>query len=109
MVLKLQQSKDINNDFRQTSVLPQLAKILEKLQLKLNIHGLEIKNNQHAFAIGRSTVSALISIMENWYDVTDNSKLGGKGVHTMFLDFRQAFDLVDHKILLTKLAEINIS
>ena len=63
-VPKNQQPKDINNDFRQISVLPQLATILEKLQLKLNIHGLEIKNNQHAFAKGRSTVSALISIMD---------------------------------------------
>ena len=27
----------------------------------------------------------------------------------MFLDFRKAFDLVDHKIILTKLAEMNIS
>ena len=89
-------------------MLPQLAKILERLQLKLNIHGLEIKNNQHAFAKGRSTVSALISIMQNWY-VTDNSRHGGKGVHTMFLDFRKAFNLVDHKILLIKLAEMNIS
>ena len=50
------------------------------------------------------------SSMQNWYyDVKESPKLGGKGVHTMFLDFRQAFDLVDHKILLTKLAEINIS
>ena len=64
-------------------MLPQLAKILEKLQLKLNIHGLEIKNNQHAFAKGRTTVSALISIMQNWYDVTDNFKLVGKGVYTL--------------------------
>ena len=49
--------------------------------------------------------------MQNWYDVTDNSKLGGKGVHTgtMLLDLHKAFDLVDHKILLTKLAEMNIS
>ena len=90
-------------------MLPQLATILEKLQLKLNIHGLEIKNNQHAFAKGRATVSALISIMQNWYDATDNSKLGGKGVHTMFLDFRNAVDLVDRKIILIKLAEMNIS
>ena len=50
-------------------------------------------------------------IMQNWYDVKDNSKLGGNGVHTgtMFLEFHKAFDLVDHKILLTKLAEMHIS
>ena len=62
-VPKIQQPKDINNDFRQIFVLPQLAKLLEKLHVKLNIHGLEIKNNQHAFAKGRSTVSSLSSIL----------------------------------------------
>ena len=106
---KTQPPNDINNDFRQISVLPQMAKVLEKLQLELNIYDLEIKNNQHAFAKGRSTVSALVSITQNWYDATDNSKPGGKGVHAMFLDFRKAFDLVSHKILLAKLAEMNVS
>jgi hypothetical protein len=60
-VPKVQPLRDINNDFRQISVLPQLAKILEKIPLQLNIEDLKIKNNQHAFTQHRSTVSALIS------------------------------------------------
>jgi hypothetical protein len=31
------------------------------------------------------------------------------GVHTLFLDFRKAFDMVDNGILLRKLAELNIN
>ena len=40
---------DIDNDFRQVSVLPQLAKVIEKLQLNLNKSNFKIKTNQHAF------------------------------------------------------------
>ena len=31
------------------------------------------------------------------------------GVHVLFIDFRNGFDLVDHGILLRKLAEMNVS
>ncbi|CAB3995382.1 RNA-directed DNA polymerase from mobile element jockey [Paramuricea clavata] len=108
-VPKIHQPKDINNDFRQISVLPHLAKMIEKIQLELNFHDLAIKDNQHAFVKNRSTVSALILMTQKWFDVTDNSNIGRKGVHTTFLDFKKAFDLVDHRILLIKLAEMNVS
>ena len=42
-VPKVQPPRDINNDFRQISVLPQLAKILEKIQLQLSIEDMKIK------------------------------------------------------------------
>ena len=97
------------NDFWQISVLPQIAKVIEKIQLELNSSDLKIKDNLHAFAKNRSTVSALISMTQNWFDVTDNSNTGRNGVHIMFVDFQKAFDLVDHRILLIKLAEMNVS
>ncbi|CAB4002267.1 RNA-directed DNA polymerase from mobile element jockey [Paramuricea clavata] len=108
-VPKVQPPRDINNDFRQISVLPHLAKILEKIQLQLNIEDLKIKNNQHAFTQHRSTVSALISTTQTWFNATDCSKTGKMGVHAAFIDFRKAFDLVDHNILLNKLAAMNIN
>ena len=81
------------------AVLPQLAKVIEKLQIQLNISDLNIKNNQHAFTRDRSTVFALISTTQSWYNATDNSQSGRKGVHVIFKDFRRAFDLVNHNIL----------
>ena len=89
---------DIENDFRQISILPQMAKIIEKIQLQLNGPDLKVKNSQHAFTRGRFTVSPLISITQKWYDATDNSLSGRKGVHAIFRDFRKPFDLVNHKI-----------
>ena len=103
--------EDILNDFRQISVLPHLGKVLERIQLKLQTHDLQLNNTQHAFTPNRSTVSALISITQNWFDVTDNNRTSGyKGVHAIFIDFKKAFDKVDHRILLLmKLAEHNIN
>ena len=36
-------------------------------------------------------------------------KYDKNGVHALFIDFCKAFDLVDHGILLRKLAEINVT
>ena len=100
---------DIYNDFRLISVLPHLGKVLERPQMKLNKSDLQLNNTQHAFTAGRSTVSALINITQNWFNATDNKPDGRKGVHALFIDFRKAFDLVDHRILLIKLAELNVN
>ena len=106
---KVRPPKDIDNDFRQVSVLPQLAKVLEKIQLSLNNEALRAKDNQHAFRSGRSTMSALITTSQIWFDSTDNSNTGRNGVHALFIDFRKAFDLVNHRILMEKLAQRNIN
>ena len=101
--------KDIENDFRLVSILPHMAKLLEKHQLLLNKSDILLNNTQHGFTEGRSTVSALSFVSQNWYNATDNSKDGRSGVHALFLDFRKAFDLADHGILLWKLAELNVN
>lgn len=106
---KVTPPRDIENDFRQISILPQMAKVLEKLKLKMNIPSSKINDSQHAFINSRSTVSALTHISQNWFNVTDNSKSIKNGVHALFIDFRKAFDLVDHGILLSKLAEMNVT
>ena len=66
-------------------------------------------NTQHGFTEGRSTTSAFSFVSQNWYNATDSSKDGRSGVHALFLDFRKAFDVVDHGILLWKLAELNVN
>jgi hypothetical protein len=57
-VPKVNPPRDIETDFRQISVLPHMAKVLVKIQLKLNNDNIKIKKNQQAFTEGRSTVSA---------------------------------------------------
>ena len=74
-VPKVNPPNDVNNDFRQISVLPQLAKVLEKLLLSLHI---------------------LACISQKRFNATDNSPDGHMGIHALFLDFRKALDMVDH-------------
>ena len=86
-----------------------MAKILEKGQIFLNKDKLSTKNNQHAFAHWRSTSSALINISQNWFNDTDNKLHERKSIHSLFVDFSKAFDLVDHSVLLNKLKQLNIN
>ena len=65
-------------------MLPQLAKVLEKIQLQLNCADLTLKDNQHAFLKGRSTISALIEISQKWFDETENTAHGRKGISMLF-------------------------
>ena len=86
-----------------------MAKILEKLQLKLNNIDLKKNDSHHAFTGERSTISALTCISQNWFNVTDNVRDNKNGVHALLIDFRKAFDLVDDGILLKKLAKMNVT
>ena len=74
-VPKVDNPTDINNDFRQISVLPQVAKVLERIQLKLNLKDLSLNASQHAFTADRSTMTALASITQDWYNATDSGSL----------------------------------
>lgn len=99
---------DIENHFRQISILPQMGKVLGKMLLKLNSTDLKIHDSHHASTSERSTASALPCISHNWFNVTE--KLRDKNeMHALFTDFRKAFDLVDHGILLRKLAVMNVT
>ena len=57
----------------------------------------------------RSARSALISITQTWFNATDNTCRDKAGIHALFIDFKKAFDPVDHGILLNKLALMNVN
>ena len=87
---------DISNDVRQVSVLPHIGKILERVQLQLNQKDITLRPSQHGFTKDRSTTSALIGITQPWFNATDSAGRDTAGIHALFIDFRKAFDLVDH-------------
>ena len=96
-------AKNELNNYRPISILPTLSKLLEKfiqthLMSYLNFFSI-IHPTQSGFRPGHSTESALILMTEKWLKAINEGKMVG----AVMVDFRKAFDLVDHKLLLEKI------
>ena len=59
-----------------------------------------LDDNQYGAIPNSSTTMALISMLHSWSVGTDGN---GATVRTLLLDYRKAFDLIDHSILVRKL------
>ena len=86
-----------------------LAKILEKIvSIQLSSY-LEQQSllypHQGTYRCGRSTEDILLAAIDFIVYSLDT----GQAVCVTFLDFRKAFDSLDHTILLTKLYNLNVS
>ena len=95
-------------NYRPISILSPFSKIFEKLMLDrlwkfLNRFDI-ISNQQFGFMKGRSTEKAIISLTEYLYDKLNSNH------HSLavYIDFKKAFDTIDHKILLAKLERYGI-
>lgn len=91
------------NNYRPISILPIISKIAERhifnsLYKYLSKYNLLYKL-QSGFRKYHSCETALIRIIDAWLEAIDNNKINT----AILIDFRKAFDLVDHKILLQKL------
>lgn len=73
---------------------------LESFLKKYNL----LNSNQFGFIKGKSTESALTTVTEHIFNGL-NSKLKTTG---LFIDFKKAFDMVNHEILLNKLEAFGI-
>ena len=99
------------SNYRPISVLPLISKIIEKHVAKhlfryLNKYNL-LHTSQSGFRKGHSCQTALVKLVDNWLNHIDKGDIVG----AIFFDLKKAFDVVDHNILLNKLAayKINIS
>lgn len=91
------------SNYRPISILPTFSKIFEKhinghLMNYLNKYKL-IHETQSGFRRRHSCQTALVKLIDKWISCIDNGDI----VASLFVDFRKAFDVVDHSILLRKL------
>ena len=89
------------------SVFPVFSKILEKhvaSSLFKFVQDNLLYEFQSAFRSGHSTEAALIRLTDQILTNMDNDELTGFGVYRLSIDFRKAFDVIDHELPLKKLS-----
>lgn len=96
----------IENDLRPISLTPTLSKLLESFvgQWMLEIIEDKFDSKQFGGLRGRSTIYALIDILQIWHQALDDHK----SVRVLFIDYAKAFDHVDHSIVLAKMSKMGI-
>ena len=96
-------------NFRPISLLSVPGKLLEDIICKPIDNHMKVQGisscRQWGFKQGRSTEGLLLHSTEQWKDALDN----GFTVEVIFLDFRKAFDTVNHKILKQKLKGVGMN
>ena len=100
--------KNITSNYRPISILGNLSKIFEKVIHKRLMNYLEkfsiLSENQYGFRKKKDCLQAATML---WKKIQSNWKSKVK-TNCIFVDFKKAFDSVDHKILLQKLYHIGI-
>jgi len=94
--------EDFNKDLRPVSLTASLSTIAESFvideELKPTISK-SIDPSQFGFIQKSSTTFALISMIDYWLKHTDGN---GADIRSILLDYKKAFDLVDHHLLIAK-------
>ena len=100
---------DVNNDLRQISLTPTASKIAEDYLVNEHVKPAVLQHmgcDQYGCIPNSSTTHALINLVHNWSQATDGT---GADVRVIAFDYRKAFDLIDHTILISKLSKYSIN
>ena len=87
-----------------TSVLSKVQESFTNKWINEDING-KISNSQYGGLPGSSTLYALLNLLHNWYRAMDEPQ---RVIRIIFLDFRKAFDLINHNILLRNMKEMGV-
>ena len=96
-------------DYRPISLLWHIGKVIEsfmnrQLQKELST---KLDRNQFAYRQGVGCTDALVCMLDDVTKALDNTN--NIGTQLILYDFSKAFDLMDHKLLLSKLSDLDFS
>ena len=66
----------------------------------------KLGSDQFGCIPGSSTIHAVVSMFHNWAKATDGTS---NDVRVFVMDYRKAFDLIDHNLLMAKLSNYDIN
>ena len=107
-LVKAKPVTDVSKHLRPISLTPALSKVAEDFIVVTYIRPAIlsiIDPDQFGAVPGSSTTHTLISMIHNWAEATHAT---GAAVRIMLLDYRKAFDLIDHNILAKKICDLPI-
>ena len=98
---------NIESDLRPISITSSCSKIAESFVCRFfnDVFTDHCDDNQFGCIKGRSTTLALIKFFHYLYCSTDNSE---NFARVLLVDFKKAFDLINHNILYKKMMNINL-
>ena len=99
--------KDVNKHLRPISLTSILSKVAEEFVVAEYLRPSILKkigDNQFEAIPKSSTTHALISLVHSWAKHTDGT---GSTVRVVLVDYRKAFDLIDHALLAGKLLALD--
>ena len=100
--------KDLKKDLRPISLTPCVSKVAEGFLVEDYVKPAILKvidPNQYGTIPNSSTTIALINMLHHWFLGTDGN---GSTIRTILFDYRKAFDLIDHGILIDKLSRLEL-
>ena len=107
-LIKKKPVQNLNKDLRPISLTPCISKVAEDLVVHDYVKPAVLKvldPNQYGAVPKSSTTLALLDMMHHWSKGTDGN---GSTVRTILFDYRKAFDLIDHSILINKLCMLDM-
>lgn len=99
---------DLKKDLHPISLAPCGSKIAEDFVIYDHVKPTALQvpdDNQFGAVLKSFSTLALLEMLHTWTEATDEN---GSTIRTILFDYRKAFDLIDHSILVSKLRSLSM-